>query len=178
MRNVVFFIFLVCCCASPKDECYLFKNSINYDEILYTTRKRVIDLTWLEEPLTYPEFANLTNYSECFKEDAVKIIKLNKNDETIIGLALWSMKDLNSEETILFANDIIEYIDEDNLLIWLLGAYGNKNFRKNFNDSKYKDFFDLCINKFPNNKVELIKLRDVSIWEWINIQIQLLDNFN
>ncbi|MBK9256169.1 MAG: hypothetical protein IPM42_11835 [Saprospiraceae bacterium] len=136
------------------------KNNINYNEILNAVRKKVIDLTWTEEPLTYPEFAKLANYSECFKEDAVKIIELNKNDETIIGLVLWSMKELNSEETILFGKDIIDFIDEENLLIWLYGGYGNKNFIKDFKDSKYIDFFNLCINKFPNSKVKLIYLRD------------------
>lgn len=160
MRNVVFFFIFICSCSNPKDECYLIKNNINYDEILYATRERVIDLTWLEEPLTYPEFANLTNYSECFKEDAVKIVKLNKNDTTIIGLALWSMKDLNAEETILFANDIIEYIDEDNLILWLYGAFKNRNFIIYYKDSNYKDFFVRCINKFPNIEKDIIYLRD------------------
>ncbi|MBK8055427.1 MAG: hypothetical protein IPK35_19680 [Saprospiraceae bacterium] len=178
MRNVFYFVIFICSCSNSKDDCYSIKNNINYDEILYATRKRVVDLTWSEQPFTYPEFANMTSYSECFKEDAIKIIKLNKHDETIIGLALWSMKELGSEETILFANDIIEHIDEDNLIIWLYGGYGNKNFIKNFKKSNYKDFFNLCINKFPNKKVELIKLRDVSTWEWINIQIQLLDNYD
>lgn len=160
MKYVFFLIFLTCGCSNPKDACLRLNNTINYDETLYAVRKKVIDLTWIEEPLTYPEFVQLTKYADCFKKNAVGIIKLNKNDKTMIGLAILSMKELKSDETILFANDIIDFIDAENLLIWLYGAYGNNNFIQNYDDRKYIDFFNLCKNKFPNEEEKIIYLRD------------------
>lgn len=143
MDKIFLFIILIYGCTNLKNECHHINNIIKYDDVLYGVRKKVIDLTWIEEPLTYPEFSKLTNYSECFRKQAVSFIKLNKDDKTMIGLSILSMKGLKSKETILFANEIIDSIDEENLLLWICGSYGNNNFIKNYMDANYVDFINL-----------------------------------
>lgn len=132
MKNLILlhFIILFSCHTKSKNldaTCGKILHKTYSDEI-FEIKKKVVDLTYLREPLTYKVYQPLYDNPECFINDAYKFIKANSDDPIAIGIVLLSLHKLNSLSTIKFTKKIYPIVSEDVFIMWIIGAHGNESF--------------------------------------------------
>ena len=108
-----------------------------YETFINRIKEKVVDLTWLQEPWTYPEFQFFLTNPACYCEVILAYIDKNSNDELGIEISLLGLKHLNFDDSILFTTSIINREISENLLAqWIAGNYGNYTLAMNYKSSE------------------------------------------
>ena len=140
-------MFFSCNCKKPCETVSI----IEFRTLIQSVQEKVVDLTWLEEPLTYPEFHVYLDNAHCYQNVATTYIQENEENRLGIEICLLGLRNLDYKSTLEFSEKFLSLnIDEQVVANWILGIYGNKIIYNSSNDIFVKELIE---NIEPKSKV-------------------------
>lgn len=115
-------LFLHCC--NNKD----FTNIkiIPFESTIYEIKDEIIDLTWVEAPLTTKKSVHIVKNPQLYLDSLVYFIKKNEHKKIEIEIGLVLMKNLDRKNSLILTKKIQCCLDMRTLKLWMNGFYGNK----------------------------------------------------
>jgi len=128
---------------------------LNYSESIIQICKKVQDLTWRFEPLTYPEFEEIYLNPKIYLDSALSFLSNSEFNDVEFGTIVLSMHKLPLDDYMLFTSKNFELLKEKQINVnqfisVINGFYGNDHFMKNKKSKIIQGFYkeiltdDLC----------------------------------
>lgn len=156
MKDKIILHVIICCCIAMLMSC---NNSnrvkemntskcreledINYVRTIRSIGEEFVDLTWMFEPLQYEVFKPIYENPECFIDSAKSVIQDVSVSSIDKQIALLSMHRLPLEGNISFTRFCFNMysqskLTENDMNLWVGGAYGNKTMVNNSKNSEVR----------------------------------------
>lgn len=132
MKNLIVILIISSCTSKPN-------KIVKFEEVVKSIKIEIVDLTWVEEPLTRIQAQPIVEFPIYYVDSFVNLIKENKLDSLEIGIGLVLFKNLDKKSTMHLTERIYSNIDRKTFELWISGYFGNDKLKS---DSRFLKQFE------------------------------------